>query len=36
MRLKWAEPLSNGGCPILGFALFRDDGISGNPTIEVN
>lgn len=34
--LSWTEPISNGGCPITGYALFRDDGITKNPTIEVN
>jgi|LauGreDrversion4_2_1035121.scaffolds.fasta_scaffold900807_2 hypothetical protein len=36
MSLKWTEPQDNGGCPILGYYLMRDDGISGNPSIEVN
>lgn len=36
MSLKWSEPEDNGGCPILSYYLLRDDGISGNPTIEVN
>jgi hypothetical protein len=36
MTLKWVEPLSNGGCPLLGYALFRDDGLSSLPIIEVN
>lgn len=35
MTLKWNEPQNNGGCPLLGYYLMRDDGISGNPTIEV-
>ena len=36
MTLNWYEPQSNGGCPIIGYALYRDDGISGEPTIEIN
>ena len=36
MTLSWSEPLDNGGCPITGYALFRDDGVSGDPTIEIN
>lgn len=36
MTLNWVEPSSNGGCPILGYALFRDDGTTMNPSIEVN
>jgi titin len=29
--LNWTEPTSNGGCPILGYSLFVDDGVTGNP-----
>ena len=36
MTLSWTEPLNDGGCPITGYALFRDDGSSGDPTIEIN
>ena len=36
MSLTWSEPLNNGGCPILGYYLMRDDGLTGNPVIEVN
>lgn len=28
--------MDDGGCPITGYALFRDDGITQIPTIEVN
>lgn len=36
MLLEWSEPASNGGCPLLGYYLFRDDGVTGDPTIEIN
>lgn len=36
MSLTWSEPPNNGGCPILGYSLMRDDGLTGNPVIEVN
>lgn len=32
MTLSWTEPHENGGCPITGFQLFRDDGLTGVPT----
>ena len=24
--ISWLAPLDNGGCPILGFAVYRNDG----------
>lgn len=36
MTISWSEPLDNGGCPITGYAIFRDDGVTQLPTIEVN
>lgn len=36
MTLNWTAPMSNGGCPIIGYALFRDDGVTMTPNIEVN
>ena len=36
MTLEWTEPLDDGGCPIIGYALYRDDGITGEPSIEIN
>lgn len=36
MFVKWAAPKDDGGCPITGYALFRDDGITEIPSIEVN
>jgi len=34
--LSWKEPSDNGGCPILGYAVFRNEGANGPVTIEVN
>lgn len=36
ISLRWAEPLHDGGCPITGYAVFRDDGQQSEPTTEVN
>ena len=36
MTINWTEPLNNGGCPITGYAVFRDDGASEVTNIEVN
>jgi hypothetical protein len=36
MTLGWTEPQSNGGCPLLGYYLLRDDGVTGVPSIEIN
>ena len=36
MTLTWEAPSDDGGCPIVGYAVFRDDGVSQNPTIEIN
>jgi len=36
MIVRWNPPKNNGGCPITGYALFRDDGVTENPIIEVN
>jgi hypothetical protein len=36
MTLEWSEPTSNGGCPLLGYYLYRDDGVTGAPSIEIN
>lgn len=30
MTITWQNPTSDGGCPLLGFAVFIDDGISGD------
>jgi len=34
--IGWTTPADEGGCPITGYAVFRDDGVTMNPTIEVN
>jgi len=36
MNLSWKEPTDDGGCSITGYALFRDDGVTHKPTIEIN
>ena len=36
MHLEWDEVADNGSCPILSYSIFRDDGVSGEPTIEIN
>ncbi len=36
MMVRWLAPKDDGGCPILSYALFRDDGITQIPSIEVN
>ena len=34
--LTWDQPSDNGGCTILGYAVFRNDGNYGPITTEVN
>ena len=34
--LAWSEPLENGGCPISGFAIYRDDSFGSDVDTEVN
>lgn len=36
MTVQWTEPINNGGCPITGYAIFRDDGATEVTSIEVN
>lgn len=36
MFVRWTAPHDDGGCPITGYALFRDDGATEIPNIEVN
>ena len=36
MTISWDAPLNDGGCPITGYAVFRDDGSTEVPNIEVN
>lgn len=35
MTLGWNAPLRDGGCPVLSFFLFRDDG-AGGDLVEIN
>lgn len=34
--LGWDIPSSDGGCPILGYALYRDDGAGGTITTSLD
>jgi len=36
ITVGWNEPLDDGGCPITGFALYRDQADEGVPLTEVN
>jgi hypothetical protein len=36
MTISWQAPLNDGGCPITGYAVFRDDGVTEIANIEVN
>ncbi len=36
MILHWIEPKENGGCNILGYELFVNDGLGGDPIIKVD
>ena len=36
ITIGWAEPVENGGCPITGYAVFRDEGDQTDPQVEVN
>ena len=36
LLLAWSEPLENGGCPISGFAIYRDDSYGSAVDTEVN
>ena len=36
LTLRWLIPAEDGGCPLTGFNLFRDDGASGSITTEVD
>lgn len=36
ITIGWQRPIDDGGCPLIGFAVFRDDGNSGALTNEVN
>lgn len=36
ITIGWNSPADDGGCPILGYAVFRDDGAGGDIINEVN
>jgi hypothetical protein len=36
LLLGWTNPTDNGGCPVTGYAVFRDDSIGGDVTVEIN
>ena len=36
ITLGWKEPQSNGGCAVIGYAIFRDDSVGGDVIVEVN
>ena len=36
ITIGWTEPLKNGGCPLTGYSLYRDDGNEGPVSVEVN
>ena len=36
LNLAWNEPQDDGGCPLTGFAIYRDDGEGGEVVTEVN
>jgi hypothetical protein len=36
ITLGWSAPTDNGGCPLLGYKLFRDSGSGGAISTEVD
>jgi hypothetical protein len=36
MQIGWQAPKFDGGCPITGYAVFRNDGLGGTSWTEVN
>lgn len=36
ITVGWEKPTDDGGCPLIGFAVYRDDGYGGDITTEVN
>jgi hypothetical protein len=36
ITIEWLPPLDDGGCSILGYAVFRDDGLGSEIDQEVN
>ena len=36
ISVDWSEPLDDGGCSILSYVVYRDDGLGGDISTEVN
>ena len=36
ITIGWTKPIDNGGCPLIEFAVYRDDGLGGDLITEVN
>jgi len=36
MSLQWTQPTLDGGCDVLGFKLFRNDGAGGTTFTEID
>jgi hypothetical protein len=36
MTLTWQEPTTSGACPITGYSLLIDDGVTGAPATQVS
>ena len=36
LTLKWEQPEDDGGCPIVSYAVYRNDGEDGPINVEVN
>ena len=36
ITVSWPQPEDDGGCPILGYELYRSDGVSSDMTIKVD
>jgi len=36
ITIGWTKPIDDGGCPLIEFAVYRDDGLGGDLITEVN
>lgn len=36
IQIMWDEPVDNGGCPIIDYRVFRNDGLGGQVDTEVH
>ncbi len=36
LTLRWQIPTEDGGCPLIGFNLFGNDGVGGSINMEIN